>query len=200
MAYPTVAAPYGLKPSNLIGGQNYAGSTRNIPIASGYAADLIVGDAVKLTTDGTLVKDTGTTACTPVGVFLGVSYTDPTLKYKLFSNVWPSGTVASDAQAVVVDDPDVLFKVALVSGTTVIAGYARTALVGKNLSLVQNSGNTTSGVSGVAALGSSAATTATLPVRVIDIVYETVDSSGNATEAIVKWNFGMHQYNKALGI
>ena len=34
MAYPTVDAPYGLKPVNLIGGQVFAGSTRQIKIAS----------------------------------------------------------------------------------------------------------------------------------------------------------------------
>ena len=32
MAYPTVSAAYGYKPVNLIGGQVYAGSTRNLPI------------------------------------------------------------------------------------------------------------------------------------------------------------------------
>ena len=36
MAYPTVQAPYGLIPINLIGGQVFAGATRQIPIASGY--------------------------------------------------------------------------------------------------------------------------------------------------------------------
>ena len=35
MAYPTVAAPYGLQPINLVGGQVYAGQVRQIPIASG---------------------------------------------------------------------------------------------------------------------------------------------------------------------
>jgi hypothetical protein len=30
MAYPVVNAPYGLKPINLIGGQVFAGATRNI--------------------------------------------------------------------------------------------------------------------------------------------------------------------------
>ncbi len=34
MAYPTVNAPYGLKPINLIGGQVFAGQTRELPIAS----------------------------------------------------------------------------------------------------------------------------------------------------------------------
>jgi hypothetical protein len=215
MAYPTVSAPYGLKPVNLIGGQVYAGSTRQIPIASGYATSIFNGDVVKLSSDGVLVKETGTTTATPVGVFVGVSYTDPVLKYKLFSQYYPANTVASDIVAYVVDDPDALFKVALVSGTTVIAGYGRT-IVGNNVSLVQNAGDTDTGNSTVAVLGSSAATTASLPVRIIDVVPETVNADGDYTEVIVKWNApyftlsegtpntitfaGGHQYLNPLGV
>jgi hypothetical protein len=215
MAYPTVSAPYGLKPVNLIGGQVYAGSTRQIPIASGYATSIFNGDVVKLSSDGVLVKETGTTTATPVGVFVGVSYTDPVLKYKLFSQYYPANTVASDIVAYVVDDPDALFKVALVSGTTVIAGYGRT-IVGNNVSLVQNAGDADTGNSAVAVLGSSAATTASLPVRIIDVVPETVNADGDYTEVIVKWNApyftlsegtpntitfaGGHQYLNPLGV
>ncbi len=76
MAYPTVSAPYGLKPVNLIGGQVFAGSTRLMEIASGYATNIFYGDLVKRISDGTIEKDTGTTTATPVGVFLGVSFTN----------------------------------------------------------------------------------------------------------------------------
>lgn len=215
MAYPTVSAPYGLKPINLIGGQVFAGATRQIPIASGYDTSIFNGDVVKLSSDGVLVKETGTTTATPVGVFLGCTYTDPTLKYKLFSQYYPANTVASDIQAYVADDPDQLFKVALVSGTTVIAGYGRT-IVGNNVPLVQNTGSATTGNSAVAVNGASAAVTASLPIRIIDVVPETVDSSGNYTEVIVKWNApyftlsegapntitwaGGHQYLNPLGV
>lgn len=215
MAYPTVSAPYGLKPVNLIGGQVNAGSTRQIPIASGYATSIFNGDVVKLSSDGVLVKETGTTTATPVGVFMGVSYTDPVLKYKIFSQYYPADTVASDIVAYVVDDPDALFKVAVVSGTTVVAGVART-VVGNNVSLVQNAGDANTGNSAVAVLSTSAATTVSLPIRIIDVVPETVDSSGNYTEVIVKWNApyftlaegtpntitfaGGHQYLNPLGV
>jgi hypothetical protein len=215
MAYPTVDAPYGLKPVNLIGGQVFAGATRQIPIASGYATSIFNGDVVKLSSDGVLVKETGTTTATPVGVFLGCSYTDPTLKYQLFSQYYPASTVASDIVAYVADDPDQLFKVALVSGTTVIAGYGRT-IVGNNVALVQNAGSATTGNSAVAVDGSSAATTVSLPIRIIDVVPETVDASGDFTEVIVKWNApyftltegapntitwaGGHQYLNPLGV
>ena len=215
MAYPTVSAPYGLKPVNLIGGQVNAGSTRQIPIASGYATSIFNGDVVKLSSDGVLVKETGTTTATPVGVFMGVSYTDPVLKYKIFSQYYPADTVASDIVAYVVDDPDALFKVAVVSGTTVVAGVGRT-VVGNNVALVQNAGDANTGNSAVAVLSTSAATTVSLPIRIIDVVPETVDSSGNYTEVIVKWNApyftlaegapntitfaGGHQYMNPLGV
>lgn len=199
MAYPTVSAPYGLKPINLIGGQVFAGATRSIPIASGYATGIFFGDLVKLVSSGTIEKDAGTTTATPVGVFVGCSYTDPTLGYKLFSQDFPAGTVASDIEAIVVDDPNTLFQVAVVSGTTVIAGVGRT-VVGNNMALVQNAGDTTTGNSAVAVLSTSAATTNTLPIRVVDVVKETATAADTYVELIVKINAGMHQYNNATGV
>mgnify|MGYP003338172461 len=68
MAYPTVSAPYGLRPINLIGGRVFAGSTRLIPITSAEGTSIFYGDVVKLNASGTLTKDTGTSAATPVGV------------------------------------------------------------------------------------------------------------------------------------
>jgi hypothetical protein len=176
MAYPTVAAPYGLEPVNLIGGQQFAGQTREIPIASGYNVNLLNGDVVKLNTDGTIVKDTGTTTATPVGVFLGVSYTSPSTKQKLFAQYWPAGTVASDAVAYVQDDPDLLMKAVAVSGTTVVT-YAGEAMVGLNAAFVQNTGSTTTGDSAVAV--GSFATTSSLPARVVAIVPDTAISTSS---------------------
>ena len=188
MAYPTVSGPYGLIPINLIGGQVFAGATRQIPIASAYATGIFFGDVVKLSRDGVLVKDTGTSTATPVGVFLGCSYTDPTFG-KVFRQYYPASTTASDIMAYVQDDPDALFKVAIVSSGTTIGTVQRTA-VGNNSALVQNSGSTTTGNSAVA-ISSSTATTATLPIRIVDLVPETsYVSGGNVVyqEAIVKWN------------
>jgi hypothetical protein len=199
MAYPTVDAPYGLKPINLVGGQVFAGATRQIPIASGYDTNLLNGDLVKLIADGTLEKDEGTATATPVGVFLGCKYTDPNLGYELYSQYFPANTAANDIVAYVADDPDQLYKVAVVSGTTVIAGVGRT-VVGNNVSLVQNAGSTATGNSKVAVLSTSAATTNTLPIRVIDVVAETATAADTYVELVVKFNFGMHQYQNATGV
>ena len=69
MAYPTINGPYGLRPINLIGGQVYAGATRQMEIEPTYATNIFYGDFVKRVVGGFVELDDGTTANTPVGVF-----------------------------------------------------------------------------------------------------------------------------------
>ena len=133
---------------------------------------------------------------TPVGVFLGCSYTDPTFG-KVFRQYYPANTVANDIVAFVQDDPDALFKAAAVSGTTVIAAFART-FVGNNVAMVDNTGSTTTGDSAFAVTLTGAGTTATIPIRVIDVVPETATAADTYTELLVKIN--THQYNNTTGV
>ena len=201
MAYPTVSAPYGLKPVNLIGGQVFAGATRLMEIASGYATSIFFGDLVKRVAAGTIEKDTGTTTATPAGVFMGVSFTNSSTGQVQQQQFYPaSQAIASGTKifAVVADDPDTLFQVAVVSGTTTISGVGISA-IGNNGTLVQNAGSTTSGNSAVALLDSTA-TTITLPIRIIDVVRDTATAADNFPEVIVKINATMHQYNNATGV
>ena len=201
MAYPTVSAPYGLKPVNLIGGQVFAGSTRLMQIASGYATNIFYGDLVKRISDGTIEKDTGTTTATPCGIFLGVQFTNGSTGQVQQQQYYPaSQAIKSGTQifAVVADDPDTLFQVAVVSGTTVITGVGITA-IGNNATLVQNAGSTTTGNSAVAILATTA-TTNTLPIRIIDVVRDTATAADVFPEVIVKINATMHQYNNATGV
>jgi hypothetical protein len=199
MAYPAIEAPYGLLPINLIGGQVFAGSTRQIPIAVNSATAIFYGDVVKLISDGTLEKDTGTSAATPVGVFLGCTYVDPTFGLT-FRQYYPGTTNINGITAYVLDDPDALFKVAVVSSGTTMSFVNRTS-VGNNAVLVQNSGQTSTGNSRVA-VSSTTATTSTFPVRVVDVIPDTARAGnpGSYTEVIVKWNQGMHQYLNPTGV
>ena len=201
MAYPTVSAPYGLRPVNLIGGQVFAGSTRMMEIASGYATAIFYGDLVKRVSGGTIEKDTGTTTATPSGVFLGVSFTNSSTGQVQQQQFYPASQAIKSGTkifAVVADDPDTLFQVAVVSGTTTISGVGITA-IGNNGTLVQNAGSTTTGNSAVALLDSTA-TTNTLPIRIIDVVRETETTADNFPEVIVKINATMHQYNNSTGV
>ena len=179
MAYPTIDAPYGLKPINLIGGQVFAGSTRELPITYGYATNIFYGDFVTLIR-GNLERISVTTGVvgTLMGVFLGCSYTNPLTKQKTFSQYWPASTLAGDAVAIVSDDPDAVFRVAMVSGTTVIASGAR-AMIGQNLAAVNNTGSTNTGNSANAVLAdTSIALTAALPIRVMGLVPDTAVQLG----------------------
>lgn len=213
MAYPTISAPYGLKPINLIGGQVFAGATRQLPITTSgvnYATAIFYGDVVQLASSGTVIISTLDTDTSPVagvvGVFLGCSYTNPTTKQKQYSQYWPGAASGiTDAMAYIADDPDQLYKVASVGDTAdgsglVIAPVQQTA-VGTNAVLVLNTGSTTSGDSKIGIY--SAGTTTSLPMRIVDVVPDTsYVSSGNIVfpEVIVKLNFGYHSYYNATGV
>ena len=183
MAYPVVSAPYGLKPINLLGGQVFAGSTRMYPIIYGYATDIFYGDFVVLSR-GRLQRasvSTGSGLNQTVGIFLGCTYTNPVTKQKQFAQYWPSGTLAGDCQAYVSDDPDAVFKAVVCNtGTTVASGAM--AMIGTNLSAINNTGSTNTGNSANAVLAPSATpVTTTLPLRMIGLVMETSVALGTAT-------------------
>jgi hypothetical protein len=183
MAYPVVAAPYGLKPTNLIGGQVFAGSTREYAIPYGYATDIFYGDIVGLSRGnvGRLSVSTGTLGSV-TGVFLGCSYTNPTTKQRQFAQYWPGGTTAGDAVAIICDDPDTVFKAVICSSGTTVASGAR-AMIGQNLAMINNTGNINTGDSANALLApnDTPATTDALPIRVLGLVPDTVVSLGTAT-------------------
>jgi hypothetical protein len=209
MAYPTVNGPYGLIPVNLIGGQVFAGSTRMIPIASGYSENLYFGDPVKFTSDGTLIvsglaynsaaAETGGT----LGIFLGCEYTPaggPLYGKQRFQK-WTADAVASDAVAYICDDPDVIMKAAMISynasGTPVI-GCAPAAALGTNLTSMaaltadDGTGANVNGNSNVGLMLASGNVrrTATAPFRIVQMVPETqllvtqTATTGNASTSV----------------
>ena len=173
-----VTAPYGLKPINLIGGQVYAGSTRMYPIQYGYDTNIFYGDFVKVVRGSATRVSIGaaTNSNAVTGIFVGCSYTDPVTKDKRFSQYYPASTLAGDALAYVVDDPDAVFKAAVCSSGTTMASGAY-ALVGTNLSAVDNTGNVNTGNSKNAILAPSATpVTSILPLRCVGVVEETSSS------------------------
>jgi hypothetical protein len=211
MAYPTVDKPYGLKPVNLIGGQVFAGATRQMEIATtanvGYGTSIFYGDLVTRVTGGTIEKDTGTTTAEPCGVFLGCTFTNSSTGQVQFQQFYPASTsVAAGTKifAYVADDPDTLFQVVSCSSGTTVAAIS-IAAIGANIALIQNAGSTTTGNSAVAIEQGSEATTSALPIRIIDVVRDTVivdPNTGAETfpEFIVKINIGTHQYTDSTGV
>jgi hypothetical protein len=206
MAYPTIDAPYGLRPVSLLGGQVYAGSTRQMAIGSGHGTAIFFGDAVSMSAAGTVWGTAAISTDAPVqvaGVFMGCSYVN-TLGQRVYSQYYPANTTgtvdtSNAIYAYVADDPDLVMKVAIVSGTTTMSGKDRAGLVGGNAALVNNIGSTITGDSKLAILSTTAVTT-TLPLKVVDVVPDTVNSLGSFTEVLVTWNMGVHMYRGNAGI
>ena len=68
------ASPYGARPiGTLSASGSYTGKVRHLPIASTYGTALFNGDFVTVHTDGTIIKDAGTTALNSAGIFVGCS-------------------------------------------------------------------------------------------------------------------------------
>ena len=181
----STATPYGLRPLKMLGGQPMSHGITRYKIASAYAANVFYGDLVKLVAAGTIEKDTGTTTANPVGVFLGCEYelTDEGLYHRQY---WPTGTTVktgTTAWAYVADDPDMLF--AMQADDTL----DQTAL-GANAAIVQGSGSTSTGMSGVSLDADTVDTTATLPIRIVDYIDNVAHSAlGDAfTDMVVRIN------------
>ena len=202
------ASAYGMVPVNLIGGRLFAGSTRMLPIASNYATSIFFGDVVKLVNDGTIDKDTGTSTLTPIGIFMGVSYMDPTYG-ATYRQMYTANTVPANSTlsiAYVCDDPFTVFRI---QGN---AAMTQTMLF-NNAGVVQGAGVTTSGNSGVTLDVSTVATTNTLPLRIIGwagnnvkpaiaagIAQDCLAPTDDYPDVLVSWNFGMHAYQRALAV
>jgi hypothetical protein len=114
----TVAAPYGLKPIKLIGSQPFSAAMREIAMTINSANGIFMGDLVNIAAgQPTSVAATPTTTAgvnTPVGVCVGVRYTDPVMKQEQHNTFLPANAITNGYTKVwikVVDDPDVLFLV-----------------------------------------------------------------------------------------
>jgi len=189
MAYPTVSAPYGFLAINRVDGMPYAGAIRQIPITDSYGTAIYNGDVVKLVTGGTVEKSAigaNVTAQPTLGVFVGCQYVNSSSQ-TVQAQYYPTGVTS--AIAYVVLDPQAAFKVAVTtSGNTSVVTSVTRAVVGTNMEIATGTGTNASGNSGLSVVSGSAANTAILPVRVIDVVPETAINATNFAEVIVKFN------------
>jgi hypothetical protein len=193
MAYPTVNAPYGLRPINSVDGKPYAGATRQLPIASTYNTPIFYGDIVALVDGGTIavsgVTDDSTTSAAnyTYGVFMGCQYVN-SQSQTIQAQYYPGNAAATSAIGYIVDDPMAAYKVAVVYANSVVTTVNQ-SIVGVNMAIDQGTGDTTTGNSGFGVLSptDNRGNVATLPVRVVEVVPATATTVGY-TEVVVKLN------------
>lgn len=183
------AYPYGMVPVLNQGAQVNSQGFVQLPILDGYTTSIFFGDVVKLASDGTIQKDTGTSTLTPYGIFLGCSYVDPTTGFFLTPQYWPASTTTSQSAgtigyptANVMTFPWGVFQIQA-NGPVALAD------VGANAAIVQTAGSTAIGKSKNALNASSINTTSSLPLRIIGLVNSPTNTSGDAfTDCLVVFN------------
>ena len=189
-------APFGFRPTKMMGGASFNGGQTSYGIASGYSSSIFTGDAVELHTDGTITV--GAAAATNlVGVFNGCFYTDASGN-PTYSKYWPASTAAADAVAFVIDNPDVIFE-AQEDSTNIGASWP--ANRGANADLVSTHAGSAATGRSKQELDSSSITAATAQLRIIDVTTDpdnsdTASANGNF---LVKINEGLY-YDNAAGI
>ena len=174
-------AAFGMRPLKMIGGQAFHGGQSRYRIAANYGTAIFQGDMVAQVTGGTVEvhADGGTVPI--VGVFNGCRFTDPTTGKETFKNFYPASTNASDIEAFIIDDPNVIYEIQC------DAAFPIADLFGNFDIVYTTSGSTVTGISGAELDVTTGATTAGLPLKAIDISQdpENSDVSSDATNVQV---------------
>ena len=192
----SVATPFGASTNGTIVGAAFTNKVTHYKIKNAYGTSIFYGDFVKWGDDNpntTVQKDTGTTALTPIGVFLGCAYTDPNTKQFTPNQYFPASTAADDITAYVCTYPFVIMQMQC-------DGAADQDDLGIYCAVVQTAGSTAIGRSKNSVDISTVATTATLPVKIIGFVDGPDSAVGDAyTDVLVMFNVG-HQLLNTTGI
>ena len=192
----STASPMGARPVGSLVSAAYNAKITHYKINNAYGTDIFYGDFVKWADNNpntTIQKDTGTTSMTPIGVFLGCSYTDPSTGQTTFNQYYPASTAADDIMAYVASDPFLVMQMQSDEALTQDD-------LGKNVAVIQTAGSTAIGTSKNAIDGSTANATNTLPLKIIDFVDGPDSAIGDAkTDVLVMFNVG-HQLLNATGI
>lgn len=201
----TTASPYGLRPVKRVDGMPYAGATSTYLIdPAGYAANIFYGSVVYVNADGyiNIVTGTGADATTndwptgttsvtgAIGVFVGCNYVNAQGQL-IFSQYYPSGTTGV-VQALVVDDPMVLFQAQL-------DGTATQAVIGANTFFAAAQSTSTGSTSTGNSTSALDATVVTVPAafRILGFASPVGDAF---PDVLVKINLGFHSMTVNTGI
>lgn len=187
----------GLNPIRYLNGSAYNGAFNTYFIPSGNAVATFVGDPVKADATGDTVAAGGkalgyqsvvqaAAGDAILGVVVGFAI-DPT------NLNTPQYRVASAGRYVMVaDDPNILYEVQTSNGTLAVAD------VGLNASIAVAAGSTTVGTSGVTLDVGTAATTATLALKIKEFV-QRVDNDNTAAAAKILVKINNDQFGSSTG-
>lgn len=193
-------APRGLKPVGTLGHSSYQGHIERFVILGADTTDTFLYDAVKLSSSGS--DATGkfkavvqaTAGAAPCGVIVGIEpqpFTQSTSDD--MQPVYIDGGVTTDQYVLVDIDPRTLYVIQEDSDTSTLAATS----AGLNASLIVGSGDTTSGASAMEIDSSTAATTATLELKLMHLERREDNAIGANADWVVMIN--NHQFGSSTG-
>jgi hypothetical protein len=196
MANPNT--PYGLRPYAYMSGAPYNGAVRTYYVPVGNATALFIGDPVQIITnssDGNGVQTaeiaTAGSSNNILGAFLGISNNAGQATIPLLQSQTPYLPASTAAYIYVSDDPFLLYAVqengSMVSGAS-----------GRNVNLVAGTGSTVTSQSGWQLNSSTLNTTATLQMRIIQLLQETDNAVGTNAKWLTKIN--LNTFLSATGV
>jgi len=180
-------APFGFRQYS---GTGSAPTYEQISVTIAYnATNIFFGDPVEPDANGLIIQGDGTTAAAGIaGIFVGCQYLSVSQKRTVWSNYWPGSDVASTNTVIgyIINDPNAKFLVQ--TGSTA----ATQSTVNLNIGYDIGSGNTANGISGAFVDVTTAATTTTLPFRVVGLVTQPPGSAGTEAGA---YNYVIVSFN-----
>ena len=182
MSYGT-NAPMGLEPVRMLDGSAWTGALNSYQIATTYATALYTGDPVTIGTSGFL--EVGAAGSPIVGVFMGVKWTDSTGRVR-FEKFWPGNPgvlTGSTVEALVIDDPNVVFTIQETSGTGTAGTPLALADRGLNANFLYTAGTAATGLSAVSLNNATEADTSSLNLKILQLD----PTPGNAVGAFANW-------------
>ena len=195
----TTAAPYGGRVVELAGNRPNSNGNSLYPIASNYGTSIFFGQPVVYSATNSSVQVPaaadlgGATEELYIGIFMGCTYTDPTLKYTVFRQYYPASTVASDIQAYVMDDPNAIIQ--METATTAFDVWAN---LGKNYALSAASGGSTTTGNCNLSLATGSANNDN-PFKLVGIAQGPLNinaQTGNYIQVLVQARAAVHLFNR----
>ncbi len=179
----------GFRPSATLNGANWNSKIHKYWVPATDATAIFVGDLVKLAS-GT--DSTGRRSVTKASVGDAIIGSVVNVDYNMVNLNSPQYRPASTGMYVyVADDPETIYEVE-------VYGTVAQTLAGLNANFHDAGGNTSTGMSGEAVDASTAATTATLQVKILDFV-QAVDNDSTSSYAKVFVKINNHQLATGTG-
>lgn len=181
------SAPFGFRQYS---GTGSAPTYELVAVTIAYnATNIFYGDPVEPDANGLIIQGDGTTAAAGIaGIFVGCQYLSVSQKRTVWSNYWPGSDVSSANTVIgyIINDPNAKFLVQ--TGST----GATQSTINLNAGYTTGSGNTANGISAAFLDVTTAATTSTLPFRVVALVTEPPGSAGTEAGA---YNYAVVAFN-----